>query len=147
MIDTVMIIGEWSFFPNVASSIQACARQQEYVPEIETALQSLSSATIAAPELVVIIERWPEEWSARNVAQLLQALPITRIIVVQSAWCASAGRRVARWPVSLPVFESQFRLRLHQECEIIRGLRPPVPRTASLDEVFAGDASPTETSP
>lgn len=113
---------------------------QRYHRHLAAALEAISpSHTI--PDLIVIVQSQPDEFSSVEIASLFAFAPLARLVVAYGAWCESDGRTRNVWPlavrVSLPNaasrIEREWRL-LHEE----RGIEP-LPLSASREEVFAAD--------
>ena len=96
------------------------------------------------PDLIVVLQSWSNEFSAREVNSLLAFAPLARIVVCYGAWCESDGRNQNIWPLSVrvPVWAAQSRI--EREWQLIQspGERPPLPWSASREEVFAADHPP-----
>lgn len=109
------------------------------VASITEAAEQLSSSDWQ-PDLVAVCQHWPDEFPPSDVDRLFRALPLARFVVYYGPWCASDGRTRSVWPlaVRIPVGEAENRLR--RELEVLRGHRPPLPLTASRDEIFLFDS-------
>jgi hypothetical protein len=91
------------------------------------------------PNLVIICQLWPEEYTATEVRQLLGAFPLARLICCYGHWCASDGRTRDVWPLSIRVPAGLASRRIDLELEVLAGKRWPLPLTASRDEIFLFD--------
>jgi len=91
------------------------------------------------PALVVILQHWPDEYSQADVRALLEAFPLSRIVVAQSQWCLSQRRNGMPWPAALCVPVDHAEKRIAQERLVLAGHRAALPWTAGLDEIFAFD--------
>ena len=93
------------------------------------------------PDLIIVLQSGPYEYSASEVNQLLASAPLARVVVCYGAWCESDGRNHSIWPLSVrvPVWAAQARI--EQEWNLIQAPRdlPPLPWSASREEVFAAD--------
>lgn len=67
-------------------------------PDIASAL---ADKTGVIPDLVVILQSHPDEFSSAETARLLTRAPIARLIVIAGAWCEADGRRRDLWPMAL----------------------------------------------
>ncbi len=90
------------------------------------------------PELVVVLERWPDEFTRPEVEALLARWPLARLVCVSGPWCDSAGRTRDIWPTAVRVPALEARERLCRECEALAAFTPPPPVTSSRTEAFAG---------
>lgn len=93
------------------------------------------------PDLVLVCQQWPDEYTNEFVAELIATFPLSRLICSYSRWCGSDGRTRNIWPASVRVEAAKAARRVQQEVEVISGLRDPLPLTAGLDEVFLFDHS------
>ena len=83
------------------------------------------------PDLVIVCQHWPDEFSEHEIHRLLARYPLARVICCYGPWCRSDGRRRDLWPfaVRVPVEEAAGRIR--REREVLAGRRQPLPLTAS----------------
>ncbi|MCA8997997.1 MAG: hypothetical protein KDA80_13455 [Planctomycetaceae bacterium] len=93
------------------------------------------------PDLVLVLQHSPDEYSPDEVELLLSKFPASRFSVCLGPWCASYGRTRRYWPLAVTVFEDKLAERLKREAEVIHGIREPLPWSANWDEVFAFDHS------
>ena len=91
------------------------------------------------PDLVIVCQHWPEEYTATEVRQLLAEFPLARLICCYGPWCASDGRTRDIWPLSVRVPAEFAGRRIDLEIEVLGGTRWPLPLTASRDEIFLFD--------
>lgn len=91
------------------------------------------------PDLIVVLQHWPDEFGVSDFHRLLHQFPLSRMIVCQGEWCAASGRTRCVWPPAVMVADAVFESRLLRERDVIRGRRAPLPLTATIDEVFAFD--------
>ena len=93
------------------------------------------------PDLIVVLQCSPDEYSRHDVHQLLAFAPLARVIVCAGAWCESESRNRDLWPqaVRLPIWASQGRLQ--QEWQLLLGSESfnPLLWSASREEIFACD--------
>ena len=116
---------------------------QQHYSDLTSALRE-TSRTNSIPDLIVIVQSWPDEFSPSEIASLFAFAPLARVVVAYGAWCESDGRNRHLWPLAVRVplrsaaarIEREWRL-LHEE----RGLEP-LPLSASREEVFAADHPP-----
>jgi len=96
------------------------------------------------PDLVVVCQNWPDEFSADDVLGLIRLFPLARIICCFGVWCDSDGRTRAAWPlaVRVPAVAAESRI----GCELAWlnhaapvGAAAPLPLTASRREIFEHD--------
>ncbi len=88
------------------------------------------------PDLVVVCQHWPDEYSERDVRGLFEASPLARVLCCYGPWCASDGRRRDIWPPVVRVPVRQVSRRIAGELAVWAGTRPALPLTASRDEML-----------
>jgi hypothetical protein len=108
-------------FPNVAQALARC------------------SADAWHPDLVIICQHWPDEYTPAEFRQMLGAFPLARPVCCYGPWCASDGRTRDVWPLSIRVPSEYAARRIDLELEVLAGTRWPIPLTASRDELFLFD--------
>jgi hypothetical protein len=93
------------------------------------------------PDLIIVLQSGPYEYSPSEVNQLLASAPLARVVVCYGAWCESDGRNHGIWPLSVRVPVWAAPARIQQEWNLIQAPRdlPPLPWSASREEVFAAD--------
>lgn len=91
------------------------------------------------PDLVIVCQHWPEEYTVADVRQILGAFPLARLICCYGAWCASDGRTRDVWPLSVRVPADSSPARIDLELEVLADLHWPLPLTASRDEIILFD--------
>lgn len=92
------------------------------------------------PDLVIALQSWPDEFSRAAVEEAIARFPLARFVCCYGAWCASDGRTRAIWPPGARVPVETAPARIARELAVIRGELPPLPLTASRDELFAFDS-------
>lgn len=105
---------------------------------------ALANRSGVIPDLVVVLQSHPDEFSSAEIARLLSWAPIARLIVVAGAWCEADGRRRDLWPAAVRVPAVWAIQRLEAEWSLlIAGQGAPLPLTATRDERFDADHPPT----
>jgi hypothetical protein len=97
------------------------------------------SADAWQPDLLIVCQHWPDEYSAAEVRKLLTVFALARLVSCYGRWCASDGRTRDVWPLSTRVPAEFASRRIDLELEVISGTRSPLPLTASRDEIFLFD--------
>lgn len=111
-------------------------------PDIAAAL---ANPVAGIPDLVVVLQSHPDEYSSADIARLLAHAPIARWIVVAGAWCEADGRRRGLWPTGARVPAVWAVERLQAEWSLLTaGQGTPLPLTATRDECFAADHPPSD---
>ena len=112
-------------------------------PDFSAFRQAIASGW--RPELVIILQSWPDQFSADEVAELISLCPLARIVCCFGPWCDSDGRNRSIWSLGVHVPAAAFASRLEHELDLLSGSRdagPPLPLTASRTETFEFDFSP-----
>lgn len=107
--------------------------------DISTAVEQLTSDLF--PDLIIVLQSWSDEFSRKEIHQLLAFAPLARIVVCYGAWCESDGRNHSLWPQSVRVPLWAAPARIEQEWQLVQnpGVVPAFPLSASREEVFAAD--------
>lgn len=109
------------------------------VSDVRTASERITHRNLH-PELLIVAQSAPDEFTRQDVVELFRLAPLARWICCYSSWCESDGRNRDIWPPGSRVPFHGFRARLMREIQVLNGMRPPLPLTASRDEVFEFDA-------
>src|SRR5262245_34618790 len=94
------------------------------------------------PDLVVVLQAWPDQYSESEVHDLIALCPLARIVSCYGPWCDSDGRTRTIWPPAVRVSAAAAQGRLAHE---LTGLRQresasaTLPLTASRAEIFEFD--------
>lgn len=99
------------------------------------------SPEIESPELIVICQNWPDEFSVSELNDLIKRFPISRLVCCYGVWCESDGRTRDVWPLSVRVPARCARVRIQQEWDIVQGNEKAFPLTAGRDEIFEFERS------
>jgi hypothetical protein len=141
----LLVIGD--FFSPTMQPVRRCV---EYLVEagadarfVPTVPQNMveSGGDGSFPDLVVVCQHWPDEYTDRDVRRLIGLFPLARVSCCYGPWCASDGRSRDIWPLSLRVPVELAPERIRRELDVLAGRRRPLPLTASRDEVFLFDAA------
>ena len=92
------------------------------------------------PDLVIVCQLCSDEFTEADVRRLLGLFPLARFVCCYGPWCESDGRTRDIWPLAVRVPARFAADRVRRELEVIQGVRPPLPLTASRDEIFLFDA-------
>ncbi len=96
---------------------------------------------IVIPEVVIICQNWPDEFSICEVNELVNRFPLSRFICCYSVWCESDGRTRSTWPVSVRVPARSVSARIQHEWDVVHGIREVFPLTSGRDEIFQIETS------
>jgi hypothetical protein len=110
-----------------------------YESDITLALRKLQE-THLIPDLVVVIESHPDEYSSPQIDQLTILAPLARWVVCYGDWSESAGRTRDIWPMAVRIPMRSAQQRLQQEWNLLCGkFVSPLPMSGSREEVFGAD--------
>lgn len=137
MIESLLLIGDSTGMEAVATAASGHARNIFAVDNLPSALSQAPQA-----DLVIVFQHSPDEYPLAEILKLLNAIPLTRLIVCQGPWCSSYGRTRQFWPAAVCVDESRWLTRVEKELKVLSGECLPLPWTAGLDEIFAFDYGP-----
>ena len=132
MINLTCIIGQQSGMEHVVSSTTAHSK----VVLFFTDLAAFLSASDLSPDLILVLQHSPDEYTNIEVEELLGKFPVARCVCCYGVWCVSMGRNRSAWPPACIVPQADFDVRLSREHEVLSGSRPALPVTAGLDELF-----------
>ncbi|MFO1022265.1 MAG: hypothetical protein U0903_16465 [Planctomycetales bacterium] len=110
----------------------------EFLPDGQELLSSLRDASF--PDLMLVAQSWPDEYSPHTIDRLIRLAPLTRWICCYGAWCDADGRTRDLWPPGCRVPAWRFLPRLRQELRALSlGDISLLPLTGSREEIFAQD--------
>jgi hypothetical protein len=94
------------------------------------------------PDLVVVLQAWPDQFSETEVCQLLAMCPLARLVCCFGPWSDSDGRTRSIWPAAVRVPLAAAGGRLARELALLVGGESgcALPLTASGPEIFTGDS-------
>jgi hypothetical protein len=126
---------------SVERRVEELARDNCDVRIFSNVSEALAKASAIAwhPDLVIVCQQSPDEYTTAEVRQLLGAFSLARLICCYGPWCASDGRTRGVWPLSSRVPAELAPRRIDLELEVLAGTRWPLPLTASRDEIFLFD--------
>jgi hypothetical protein len=152
----VLIIGELSA-PEMSSVRDWLARRiGPSGPRLAVdlrAVRRLRDAEGWIPDLIIVCQTWPDQFSGVDIHALLTWFPLTRLVCVYGVWCDSDGRSRTDWPLAVRIPASRATSRLERELatlSISAGAISPgsisdaLPLTASRGEIFACDYPPPD---
>lgn len=137
--------------------IVGCAERAEALPLVHwmkqhlrpaetTAYTSLAEALLRMreqawnPDLVVILQSWPDEYSRDEIDQLSRLAPLARLVVCHGSWCESDGRTRDLWPIAVRIPLRSAETRLLHEWQLLNGGNVvSLPMSASREEAFGMD--------
>src|SRR5260370_311264 len=114
---------------------QAIARDANFsiAARPDLALDHLKVAT-ELPEIIVIAQSWPGQFSTAAVERLRRAAPLARIWALLGAWCCGESRSGKPWPGTLRAYWHQWTPGWRHELLRVTGGQAPawcLPLTAS----------------
>lgn len=124
----------------------ACAAAE--IAQTTTLDAALSMAVDLPPDLLVVVQDWPDQWSESDICRLMQAFPLTRLVCSYGPWCDSDGRNRDLWPSGSRVPRELTATRIARELQSLgRQAGNVLPLTAGRDEVFEYDCSEIRVGP
>jgi hypothetical protein len=82
--------------------------------DVDSALVALREGEIV-PDLIVIAQAFPGEFSRRAVDRLRQLAPVARIVGLLGSWCEGEMRTGAPWPATARLYWHQWPTRCERE--------------------------------
>lgn len=112
---SILVVGDRTRgeFASVVGDLEA-SRSVEVVGEIVQAERRLRTAD-ALPELVVLAQSYPGEFSPRAVEGLRRLAPLARIVGLLGSWCEGEARSGEPWPAVPRVYWHQWTRRASRE--------------------------------
>ena len=113
---------------------------QQHFSDLTRALAA-ASRTNTIPDLVVIVQSQPDEFSPTEIASLFAFAPLARVVVAYGAWCESDGRTRQTWPLATRVSLPNASARIEREWRLLNATPgiESLPLSSSREEVFAAD--------
>ncbi len=93
-----------------------------------------SSAAEQKPELIILFQTLPDQFSPSEIDQLFETHPLSRILVAYGSYCESDGRTRSLWPQALRVPNWKLLQRVEREIDVLRGHSSALPLTATREE-------------
>lgn len=132
------MIGQTNGMEAAVSCFLSSCQNAAYYRDLQEFLQQSE----VDPQLILVLQQWPDEFRSSEIQQLLSQFPVSRLICCYSQWCASMGRSRNDWPPAVCIPLENAVNRIDAEVQVICGKRTPLDRTAGLDELFEFDHSP-----
>ncbi|MDP1798121.1 MAG: hypothetical protein Q8K78_11590, partial [Planctomycetaceae bacterium] len=88
------------------------------------------STTRPPPDLVIIGESWPDEFTADDVSHLLTIAPLARVVWITGAWSEAVGRTRSHGPPAWRVPLWDAITRIERELAALRACRNAAPGVA-----------------
>ena len=113
---------------------------QQHFSDLTLALAA-ASRTNTIPDLIVIVQSQPDEFSLTEIASLFAFAPLARVVVAYGAWCESDGRTRQTWPLAARVSLPNAPARIEREWRLLNATPgiESLPLSSSREEVFAAD--------
>ena len=126
----------------VVASVRRNVSQKniQSLSNIETASRLVSEENWH-PDLVVVCQNWPDEFSEADVQQLLSLFPLACWICCFGVWCEPDGRNRDIWPPAIRTPARNAEIRIRRELAVLKGTHPVLPLTASRDETYEFDCA------
>ena len=135
--------GDEPLFAEIVASVYAA----EGVSQIHTAVSIVQLDRALAPDVILVLQQWPDEYPRPQILALLDAYPLARLLVCYGPWCDSDGRTRDLWPHVVRVPLATAACRLIQELESLREGTCHLPLTADRTEAYPPFAAPQSSLP
>ena len=116
--------------------------QTANVSQYATLRQALGELAAGSwiPDLIVVVQSWPDEQTSAEIDQLSRFAPLARSVVCYGSWCESDGRTRDLWPLAVRISLRSAASRLAREWRLLCGDDvSSFPMSASREESFAVD--------
>ena len=136
----ILILGDWDRAE--MASIKAWVQDlgQSASVRHRLAMVCLGDLDETSPDIVIVCQSWPDEFSATDVSSQLGRWPLALWACCFGAWCESDGRNRPIWPIGIRVPARAAIARLNHLWAIVTGVSQVLlPVTASRDEAFEFD--------
>ena len=139
---TLLVIGDLNRadFWQAAETLRSAA-PLVVVADVDQALAWLAECDSAAdpawPELIVVAQSWPGQFTAEAIGRLRRAAPLARLLALAGTWCDGESRTGNPWPADFRASWHQWPVRFQHELARLVGGNCPVwglPITAADDE-------------
>jgi hypothetical protein len=130
----VLLIGpsDEPLFAEIVASVHAAGD----VSHIDTAASLVELDRTQAPDVVLVLQQWPDEYPRQHVLAMIDAYPLARLLVCYGPWCDSDGRTRDHWPHVVRVPLAIAARRFVQELENLRRGARRLPLTADRTEAY-----------
>jgi hypothetical protein len=137
----VLLIGHPNFEPYAQTARDVCRMiRRDQVREFPAdSISRENLAGLAEPEFVVVSQACSDQYSEREVNQLVARFPRSRLICSYGPWCCSDGRNRQIWPLSVRVPAQSFTRRFQLEYAFAKSRKERLPLTLSRSELFELD--------
>jgi CheY-like chemotaxis protein len=137
---TVLITGDYDYC-DFRAAVSWLAEHTDLAPEPTLEQCSRRLEDSVPPELVVIAQSRPGQFSRSQIEQLHGKSPLTRLVALLGSWCEGEPRSGNPWPGVVRVYWHQWKTRVVpgflRELDFDGKCAWQLPRTASAGEQFA----------
>tara|TARA_Y100000588_G_scaffold6761_1_gene8029 strand:+ start:2150 stop:2953 length:804 start_codon:yes stop_codon:yes gene_type:complete len=105
--------------------------------------EAFTAVSPHTPEIVIVLQDTPDQFSRRDTDWLLATWPLARLIVCHGPWCNGDGRNRDYWPLGVRVPHTDATHRLRREFAALVRDGTFLPWTAGRDEIAAVDLHDT----
>jgi CheY-like chemotaxis protein len=136
---TILVVGntQRAEFRDAWESLQRAGRLV-VAANIDAAEALLADGSVV-PDLIVVVQAYPGEFSAEGLDRLRRRAPLARVLGLLGSWCEGEVRTGAPWPAAIRVYWHQWPPRAAQELGQLGdglGASWALPLTASEEERF-----------
>jgi hypothetical protein len=134
---SVLVIGDTSQppFAQTCDVLASAGSVWQVIPDV-SAIHASSTASLW-PELILLLQKLPGEFTPSQIESLNTRWPLARVILVAGSWCEGEQRSYPALPVADRWYAHQAPLRLAAELRRRRAGRPPswsLPITTTSEE-------------
>ncbi|NQT15230.1 MAG: hypothetical protein HQ582_20910 [Planctomycetes bacterium] len=89
------------------------------VPDVEAAADVLSAGDLA-PDLIIVAQSHPGQFSSASIDRLRHLAPLARLLGLLGSWCEGETRTGHPWPAAIRVYWHEWQSRVEQEVARLR---------------------------
>jgi hypothetical protein len=147
---TILVVGN-ERQPEFSGAIAQLARfgRVESALDPDHAWQELAAGRVV-PELIVVVQSYPGQYSGESIERLRRASPLCRLVALLGAWCEGELRSGQPWNAVVRLYWHQWPARASRELfHLARGECPSwgLPVTATDEERLLASATEPGSSP
>lgn len=89
------------------------------VAGVEAAVDAVASGDLA-PDLIVVAQSFPGQFSSASIDRLRRAAPLARLLGLLGTWCEGETRTGQPWPAAIRIYWHEWQSRVEQEIARLR---------------------------
>ena len=115
---------------------------RQYASLVEFLAKSALFSAEEQPELIVVVQVHPDQFSSVQIDQLFSRYPLSRVLCAFGPLCESDGRTRNLWPQSVRIPLWKLHQRVEKELAVLAGNAPALPITATREETVHFEFEP-----